>query len=474
MRVVLVNPRPLWDRLGPMERFSPAIPPLGLVWPATVLREGGHDVMVVDQHGLKWSNTRLLGEVRSFAPDLVGFSCLTFAMDGVEDAVAAIREGHPHVRVVLGNLHATIFHEELVRGRVADFVVRGEGEEALAALVASLERREEGRGVAGVTRWEDGQVVVEEDAGEVDLERLPVPDWSLVAGVRYEAFRLKEFDAGPLAPAVQASRGCKYKCHFCSQNIMYRGVRVRPVEGVIAEIRELHERLGVTTVGFVDANFPPDREYGLAFARAMRESGLCKKVRWFTEIRIDLVDEELIRECAAAGMALIQFGVESGDADVLGVMRKGTVGRNLAEPFRWCRENGVLTVGLFVLGMPGESESQARRTIKTALKLDPDLVKFSVATPYPGSGLWFDYHDELKDAPAHKFSGWLDPARGGSHLLEKHTLPGRKLAKLQRGAMRRFYLRPRKLAALFGKGLLRGDTLRDGFLSLVEGLFKRG
>ena len=473
MRVLLVNPRPLWDRLGPMERFSPAIPPLGVVWPATVLRELGHDVMVVDQHGLKWTNSQLLSEVRSFGPELVGFSCLTFAMDGVEAAVEAMRKGLPSVKVVLGNLHATIFHEELVRRGVADFVVRGEGEEVLAELVGSLERGEAGRGVAGLTRFEGGRVVVEADAGEVDMGRLPVPDWSLVAGVRYEAFRLMEFDVGPLAPAVQASRGCKYKCHFCSQNIMYRGVRVRPVDDVIAEIRELHERLGVTTVGFVDANFPPDREYGLQFARTMRDSGLSEKVRWFTEIRIDLVDEELIRECAEAGMALIQFGIESGDADVLGVMRKGTVGRDLAEPFRWCKENGVLTVGLFVLGMPGESEAQAKRTIKTALKLDPDLVKFSVATPYPGSGLWFDYHDDLKDAPTHKFSGWLDPARGGAHLLEGHTLPGKKLARLQRGAMRRFYLRPRKLAALFGKGLLREETLRDGFLSLVEGLFKR-
>ena len=468
MKVMLVNPRPLWDRLGPMERFSPAIPPLGIVWPATVLAQQGHEVRVVDQHARKWTSGQLLEEVGRFTPELVGFSCLTFSMDGVQDAVAAIRGRYPDTVIVLGNLHATLFHRELVAAGVADYVVRGEAEGTLPALVNALAAGKTAAGMPGITCKQNGEIAAGPDAGEADLSGLPVPDWNLVADTRYEAFRLRQFDAGTIPAAVQASRGCQFDCTFCSQNVMYPRLRNRPVERVVDEIEALHKDYGVTAFGFVDANFPPTRKYGTDFAALMVARGLHDNVRWFTEVRLDLVDRPLLKDLARAGLALVQFGVESGDREVLEKMGKGAGWTDAHAPFKWCRELGILTVGLFVIGMPGETEKQIRRTIETAVALDPDLAKFSVATPYPGSGLWYEYHDELKDAPPHKFSGWLDPARGGPHLLENHTLPTIRLARLQRRAMRRFYLRPRKLAALFGAGLLRGETLVDGFVSTMS------
>jgi radical SAM superfamily enzyme YgiQ (UPF0313 family) len=465
---MLVNPRPLWDRLGPMERFSPAIPPLGVVWPATVLNRAGHTVAVVDQHALKMDTAGLMANVRRFNPRLIGFSALTFAMDGVEDAVAAVRSQLPHTRIVLGNLHAAVFHKELVARRIADFVIRCEGEDALLRLVNALEKGHDADGIPGIT-WFDGKdIIVNPDGPDLDMATLPVPDWSLVSGIRYEAFRIRRFDAGPLPAAVQASRGCQFQCRFCSQNIMHRRLRTRPVPLVVREISALHEKLGVTALGFVDSNFPPTRSYGLEFATAMKAAGLHRSVRWFTELRLDMADEELIRECASAGMALVQFGVESGNRDVLAAMGKSQGCRDLAAPFAWCRANGVLTVGLFVIGMPGETEQQIEETIASALALDPDLAKFSVATPYPGSGLWHDHLDALKDAAYHKFSGWLDPHTGGAHLLEPWTLPSARLAALQRSAMRRFYARPRKLARLFAGGLIRPATLLQGVGSLIK------
>jgi radical SAM superfamily enzyme YgiQ (UPF0313 family) len=474
MRILMINPGAPAERLGPMARFSPAIPPLGIVWPATVLAGEGHKVRVIDQHGLALAPDRLIDEVRGFAPQLVGFSCLTFAMDGVAEAVKKIRSECPGARVVLGNLHATLFHERVVESGLADFVVRREGEITLARLAAALDGGRSPEGIAGLT-WKarSGRVVVEEEAGEVPLDELPAPDWNLVSRVRYEAFRLRQFDAGPLPAAVQASRGCQFNCSFCSQNLMVPRLRIRSVERVVDEIEQLHSRLGIAVVGFVDANFPPNIAYGLEFARRFIARGLHKKVRWFTEVRPDLVSEELIAQCVSAGLGLVQFGVESADEDVLRTMDKSRGRQDVAAPFEWCRKHGVLTVGLFVIGMPGETERQIESTVRLALRIDPDLAKFSVATPYPGSALWHRYRAELEDVPAYKFSGWLDPARGGEHLLGRHTLPGPSLARLQRSAMRRFYARPGKLARLFGLGLLRPETLLDGTLAQLGALVDR-
>ena len=63
MKIILVNPRPLADRLGPMERFSPSIPPLGPVMLATILNRDGHAATVVDQHARRWTTDQLLAEV---------------------------------------------------------------------------------------------------------------------------------------------------------------------------------------------------------------------------------------------------------------------------------------------------------------------------------------------------------------------------------------------------------------------------
>jgi anaerobic magnesium-protoporphyrin IX monomethyl ester cyclase len=450
-----------------MERFSPAIPPLGVVWPATVLAGRGHEVRVLDQHGLRWSQQRTLEAIVQWRPQLLGISCLSFCMDAVEALVPALRSRLPGLTVVLGNLHATLFHEDLVASGVADVVLRGEGELSLAALADALASGRSPRGIAGAT-WRDGvEVVVEPDPEPLELGRLPVPDWRLVRGVRYEAFRVRDFDVGPLCAAVQASRGCAFRCSFCSQNLMHRGVRMRPVEHVLDELEALL-RQGITRVGMVDANFPPDKRYGMAFARGLRARGLHRQLRWFTEVRIDLVDEELVSALASAGMGLVQFGVESGDDGVLEGVGKTAGWEDAAARVRGCRERGVLTVGLFVIGFPGETEAQIRKTIRAAIELDPDLVKFSVATPYPGTALWEAHREELVAAPWSRYSGWLDPGRAGPHLLERHTLPSARLAALQREAMLRFYARPAKLARLFGAGVLRPTVLLDGARSQVE------
>ncbi len=472
MRLAMIIPRPARETLGPMEKFSPAIPPLGPLMVATRLKGEGHEIRLIDAHALRLSVEDLLKEIRSESVDVALFSCLTFAMDGVEETSRLIRETLPSVKIVLGNLHATLFHEDLVGRGVGDAVVRGEGEETICDLIKAWSKGLTPAGTRGVT-WRDsnGTVVVEEDRPLIpDLTLLPHPNLELLPDAPYEAFRIRELEQGSIVAPIQAGRGCAFNCAFCSQNIIYPGLRLRRVDDVLDEMEAQSRQHDVRTFGFVDANFPPSIRYGHEFARKFRERGLVGKISWFTEVRLDLVDAELISDLAGAGCRLIQFGVESGDDAILNEMGKGTEAKSGLDVFRWCREAGIMTVGLFVIGMPGETEAQIRTTVKLAARLDPDLAKFSVATPYPGSALWHEHQELLKDAPYWKFSGWLDPQKGGPHLLEGVSLPSQKLARWQRMAMVRFYGNPRVLARLVRTGLLRPGTLWQGIVSAGQGL----
>lgn len=473
MRVLLVNPaaRPR-QRLGDYAAFSLAAPapPTGLAYIASVLRQDGVDVGIIDQHARGWDNDRLARDVRAFRPDVVGFSCLTFAMEGVEDAVPKVREAAPGVHVVLGNTHPTYFDRELVAAGVADSVVRGEGERAMSDLCSALRAGRSLDGVLGVTFRDGDEVRRNPDRPVVpDLDSLPFPAWDLLVEERYLAEPIGFRALSGTALSIQASRGCPYGCTFCAQDVIYPKLRKRDMRRVVAEMEWASTTFGVTTFGFIDAIFPFSHKQLDAFGDALRVRGLDGRFTWFTETRVDLVDRELLRKAHALGCRFILFGVESGDEAVLDSMNKSSAPEMARRALRWSREVGILSFGLFVIGMPGETRQQVERTIRFARETDADMVKFNIATPYPGSQIWERYKDRLAGQPTWKYSGWFDPTLNDSeHLLAGDTLPASELVELQRKAMLSFYLRPRVAWRYLAGDLIPRRRLIDGARTLVS------
>ncbi|MFT5432041.1 MAG: radical SAM superfamily enzyme YgiQ (UPF0313 family), partial [Myxococcota bacterium] len=113
MKVLLVNPSLNRKRLGSYWRFTTAVPPTGLVYLGSVLERDGFDVRIYDQHAVGEDNHDLINLIDRFQPDAVGFSCLTFVMETVEDASRMIRERFPGVKIIAGNIHATYFPKEM-------------------------------------------------------------------------------------------------------------------------------------------------------------------------------------------------------------------------------------------------------------------------------------------------------------------------------------------------------------------------
>ncbi|MCK6528578.1 B12-binding domain-containing radical SAM protein [Myxococcota bacterium] len=472
MRVLLVNPNSLAQRrIGTVWKYAVAVPPTGLAYIASVLRQDGFEVGIVDQYARRWDNERLLAEVEAWRPDVVGFSCLTFAMESVEDAVGMLRARLPGAHVVLGNAHATYFARELVAAGVADTVVRGEGELATLDLCRALREGRDLHGIPGLT-FRDGDRIAHAPDRPVleDLDQLPFPAWDLLVDESYQAeplgFRVLEGKAF----TIQASRGCPYACSFCSQDIIYPKLRKRDMRRVVEEMDWAHRTWGVRVFGFIDAIFPFGRKQLDALATEMRARGLHEKVTWFTETRVDLVDPELLKEAYSVGLRFVQLGIESGDDEVLGLMQKKAAARQALDAVRWCREAGILTFGLFVIGMPGETREQVERTIRFARAVDCDMAKFNICVPYPGTALWEEHRDRLAGQPTWKYSGWFDPTLNDTeHLLSGASLPASELVRLQRRGMMEFYLRPRTIARYLGGDLIPRRRLLKGGAALLDG-----
>ena len=446
------------------------VPPLGLASLAAVLERSGCEVRVEDQFATQATNGDLARRILGVAPDLVGIGSLTPSIHHATALTGLLRAHGFSGTVVLGGVHPTLFADTLLGDGACDVVIRGEGEVTLAALADALQGGRPLRGLEGLSyRDGEGATVHEAARDQIDdLDSLPFPAWHLFDLERYRSAPMLMISG--LALPILASRGCPERCTFCGQEIFAPRLRVRSVDSVMAEIDELVDRHHIEYFVFADANFPVSKRYGLAFCERFRRSRHWGKVRWSCEVKADLVDRELLRAFADAGCYLIEFGLEVGDPRILESIGKRTTLDQGERAVRMCKEVGIRTLGLFMIGLPGEGRREIARTFRFARRVACDMSKFNICIPLPGSPL-FRQVEHLLPQPLEPetFSSWYRPHRGERPMtVVPGGLTAPQLIRLQAMGMATFYLRPGFVwQQLRGHSLPWSDVL-DGGRFLVE------
>jgi len=479
MKAVLINPMSYIARKSrTYTRSVTPVPPLGLAYLATVMKEEGYEIFVEDQYASGLSNEELVRKIKEYDADIAGFSCLTTAMTTVEDAIQRLREELPDIKIVLGNIHATLYPEEVLRKTGADIVVRGEGEETLRETARALSESGSLAPVRGISYRTGEKITHNPDRPLIEqLDKLSFPDWSLMDLKYYKNYpSLGIYDSHVLP--VQASRGCLYNCYYCSQDRFYKKTRYRKLSRVVDEIEYLYETFGVRCIGFDDAYFPFSEETAAEFCDEMIRRGLHEKVKWFTELRVDTGGFRLYKKMKEANVCLIMFGMESGNQKVLDSIYKGTTLQQAREATRFCNILRIKSMGLFMLGVPGETRETCLETINFAKSLKLDICKFNLAVPYPGSKFFSDFAqsfeqiDSLKD----KFSSWYDWSVYDAEIV--YTPEGmnrRELVRLQRKGMISFYLRPGVIIrTILRRTFSAVDIFYGGLLLLKQAVLSSG
>jgi radical SAM superfamily enzyme YgiQ (UPF0313 family) len=468
LRVVLINP----NARGQSRLMLP-VPPLGVTTLAAMARARGHAVEVWDQFAARESAAAVAARLAREPVDLVGFSVLTPAEPMVREVVWLYRLQGGTARVVLGGVHATVFHRELVDAGIADVVVRREGEGPFGGLLAALESGRPLGEVAGLTFRDAGRTVATDDAEQLrDIDALPVPAWDLVReglDVYAQAPSLGLY--GRSLP-ILASRGCPRRCSFCGQEIFHKGVRVRGLDSVIAEIDALGTKHGAKNFVFLDANFPVSRGHGHRFCDALIASGLHRAMGWSTELKVDLVDRDLLFHMREAGCRNVEYGFEVGSETVLEATDKGTRVEHALEAMRLTKETGIHAFGLFMIGLPGETTKDVWRTFRLARRLDCEMAKFNITIPYPGTALFERHRAELLARfDPETYNAWFvsdDPER--KVTVVPGGLSAERLLLLQRLLMFGYYLRPRVLLRHLRRRSLSPAHVLMGLGFLVQGL----
>ena len=467
MKILILNP--ISDIAVPGQRYRSVIsfvPPVGVAYlAAALIREKGIKVDVEDQFASGNTNEYIIDKIRSEKYEIIGLSCLTPSLSNIKRIAKLIKEADPGVQIVLGNIHATVFPEEVLKEGIGDIVVRGEGEYAFVDVALAIRNNEPLEKISGISFLSDKGVTHNPDRELVeDLDSIPFPAWQMLKFDLYKRYPMLGIYNEIILP-VQASRGCPYECIFCSQNIMYRKPRYRTIDNILDEIEYMHDRFKVRYFGFNDAYFPFSVKHGLEFCESLIKRGLQKKIRWITETRVDKVSLELLKKMKEAGLRLIMYGFEAGNQSVLDSVRKQTTLKQAEEAMNYTRKAGVQSLGLFMLGLPEDTEETCRQTIEFAMRLSPDIAKFNLTIPQPGSELYRICKSSLKHAKPEDFTSWSDWISSDKSIIYAPLgMTSQRLLNLQREAMFRFYVKPKHVLRLLCKRKLH---IRDTYLGAV-------
>jgi anaerobic magnesium-protoporphyrin IX monomethyl ester cyclase len=443
VRILLVNPK---SRLPIDTRTSP---PLGLAYLGAVTEQRGDLVRI---HDGDVEDTSLEAGLREFAPQVVGITANTTQITAAwrdADLVKSLGDAI----VVLGGPHPTVLPEESAAKPSVDIVVRSEGEatwlELLSALDSGLLISDSTVGhIAGITyRNQDGEICNRPDRPPIpvqELAEMPFPAWYLFKLDRYTNLQPTVDQVDGLSLPILTSRGCPYRCTYCSQ-IGPRRWRARSVDSVVDEWRWLVREQGAAEIGVLDDSFNIGRQRVLDICQRLVDEGL-NHVPWImiNGIRANLADEEVLGAMKRAGCIRAAFGVESGNQAILDtVVDKQLTLDQVRSAFKAARAVGMETIGFFIIGLPGETEETLNDTIRFACELDPVVANFSIATPFPGT----EMYNRVKAEGRMLAETWDDFVFfEGKARFETPGLPAELVERKWKEAYRRFYLRPRRVA----------------------------
>lgn len=341
--------------------------------------------------------------LRNEMPRVVGISTMFSWQASCALEVAAIaRSACPESVVVMGGPHASAFPLETVSDPNIDYVVMGEGEERMLALLQALEAGERPM-IPGVLGGQEDMRLLRPNAKAPisfiqSLDDLPFPAYDLVDLERYFYLQRRGFSprakaGGKRAVPMLTSRGCPHQCVFCSiQTTM--GYRFRPHSPayVGAHIEMLMERYDVDYIHFEDDSFTHDPVRYDEVVAILSELG--PAIRWDTPngVRGDSWTLERVRSARDAGCQFLIVSVESGVQRVLDTVVKKRLDLNkVDEVMRNCREVGLPLFAYYVLGLPGERLEDIEATVDYALRRfrQFDVIPtFNLAIPLPGTELF--------------------------------------------------------------------------------------
>ncbi len=423
-----------------------AKPPLGIMILATFLiKNGFKNTSCFDAQLENLSPEQSVDFIVKESPDLVGLTVWTDFWYPAYKTISLLKEKLPKCKIVLGGPHCIIYPEETLLSSKADYLISGDGEEALLAVTNKIAFNEPLEGIDGLWKKENGSIIAPDKpiATIRDLSKIPNPDRTLLPYRKYNSL----LNPNEYETTMITSRGCPHRCVFCKMH--RQEVYARSPEQVVSEFCEI-ANLGISEIQVYDDTFTWSHKRVKEICEGILDNKL--DLRWAVRDRVNRADQAMYKLMKRAGCYRIHFGVESGSPRVLEASKKAITLSEVENAMKLAREAGFITLTYFMFGFLDETYEDALKTMHFATKINSDYAVFAVLIPYPGT----DLYEEALKRNLIPFDFWkkfaINPTPDFEipFLIEQH-MDRAKLLGLKDQALRRFYFRPsRMLKELYG------------------------
>ncbi len=393
--------------------------PLGLLYIAAVLEKNGYNVQIYDAQanvtmpfyydsngimylGDKWQVVR--EEIKRRNPDLIGISNLFTAQFESTIKVAEIaKQVNKRIITIVGGSHVSVKPEDFfLKTDAVDIACIGEGEFTMLEIAQHYQNQKELKGIPGTAVKDNGQIKINSPRPYIfNLDQLPLPAYHLINLEDYFLLNKNGFGGRPVwrypgverVVAVITSRGCPFNCIFCSIHLhMGNKWRFHSPDYVLKHLELVISKYKVKHIHFEDDNLTLNIQRFKDIIDGLSRKRI--KITWDTPngIRADIITKELLKDSRACGCTYIILGVESGEQRVLSeIINKQLDLEKVRQVAGWSKEIGLDTMAFFVIGFPGETAADMKKTVRLALKLMKDYDVWPtifMATPLIGTKLY--------------------------------------------------------------------------------------
>lgn len=428
----------------------------------SLLKKNGFNVVLIDAIALEWTAEKTINYISELNPSYI--ICEPTWTSIVDDEQFLKNVGNNIKKIAVGN-YATNYPIKTLEQIKVDYVVVGEYELSLLDFFKS-----------------NGMVLPK---NFVTSEKLNYETPDLILDLDF--FPFPERDDTPIKyynePScygknivMVSSRGCRLKCDFCNVESIYgkHSYRTRSPKNVVDEIVFLQRNYDFDEIYFDDDNM---------VSRKSHIDGICREivkrninVHWLC-MGDGLVDDETLGLLAKSGCVTYKFGLEHFDEGVLKAIPKPLKKKRMIEIIEKCRELKIRSYVNLIIGLPGSTWEKDKRMIQEVIQANPDLVQFSIATPYPGT-VFFNKS---------KIEGWLnndDPKdfdATGKSVVSYPDYPKEKIEEMFHLGWQIWYKhvllkKPKTLFFFFGSEITRNgykSTLRKCMGYLIKIFVKK-
>ncbi|MFC1901638.1 B12-binding domain-containing radical SAM protein [Chloroflexota bacterium] len=374
MKVLLLFPS------DPVEIYKHDAPLLGQAYLAAGLEKEGHSVAILNMM-VKKHRERFLDTLHDLHPDIVGVTLTALTMKNGYQLIEVIKR-ETNAIVVAGGPQVTLVPKRVLANPLIDFIFMGEGDVSFATFVSKLEKGEEVQDIPGLGFGAREEIILNSKVYVEDLDSLPFPAWHLFD---FEDYR-EEPEKRHLP--ILTSRGCPYKCIYCTEPKIGGSHRVRSAENVVEEIEYDMRTFNIRLFDIFDDTF-------IVFPK--RTSEICDiiidrnlNIKWEVSAGVNAqsTNYELFKKMRQAGCNRIGLGVESSSDEVLKLIQKPATRQQIEDAIRNSKRAGLFTTVFIMSGLPGSTYDIEMENIEFFKKLDVDRPSYGNTMVYPNTELY--------------------------------------------------------------------------------------